>query len=451
MSFAQFRNEPASRAEPSISIGDRIGKFGFMASVVFLTFVLGSLSADRNWPASQWVRDASTAAHALVAQAQMNGDECPPFLWFPETTSARGLVQRDAELMQPGYTLYTSADAAQAILLDESGEVAHRWEAPFSTVWPNANQISGWLTDRSIYIRRAHAFANGDLLALYESPAHTPNGCGLAKLDRDGKVLWTFDENTHHDFAIASNGAIVVLTHIVSREPREGWSRLSTPVIDEFVAVLSPDGKLVKSISLFDALANSPFHIPAVTHSDQLGDVLHSNTVNIVGTNFAAHHKEVEVGDLMVCLRNLNLVIVLRAESEEVVWATTGPWRLPHDPDPLDNGNLLIFDNCYSQGTAQHSRVVEFNPKTSQIEWQFVGTAELPLRSDIRSCQQLLTNGNVLINESDHGRLLEVTRDGQVAWEFVHPVRGGPGDSMVPVVSSARRYDASELPFLSEK
>ena len=450
MSIAQhYRAEPAPPAETKLSFGDRFAKLGFMASVVFLVFVLGSLSSDQDWAASQWVRDASCAAQALIAQGQMNGQECPPFLWFPETTSARGLVSSDAEKMQPGYTLYTAADSAQAILLDEQGHVAHRWEAPFSQVWPAAQQVHGWLEDRSIYIRRAHVYPNGDLLALYESPAHTPNGCGMAKLDRDGNVLWTFNENTHHDFSVAGNGAIVTLTHSVSRQPREGWQQLATPIIDEFVTVLTPDGELVKSISLFDALANSPFHVPVVTHTDQLGDVLHSNTVNIVGAGFASQHAEVQVGDLLICLRNLNLVNVLRADTEEVVWATTGPWRLPHDPDPLDNGNLLIFDNCFTRGTQQGSRVVEFNPKTGAIEWEYAGTPTAPLRSDIRSCQQRLANGNVLINESDHGRLLEVTREGEIVWEFVHPVRGGEDDSMVPVVSSARRYDASELPFLS--
>ena len=155
MSIAQhhYGSEPAPRAKSSLSLSDRFAKFGFLASVAFLVFVLGSLSSDHNWPASQWVRDASSAAHALIAQGQMNGRECPPFLWFPESTSGRGLVRRNTELMQPGYTLYTSADAAQAILLDDEGHVAHRWVAPFSKVWPAAAQINGWLDDRSIYIR----------------------------------------------------------------------------------------------------------------------------------------------------------------------------------------------------------------------------------------------------------------------------------------------------------
>lgn len=443
-----YASEPRHHAEPSASWGERFGRAGFIVCVGFLVFVIGSLSADQNWLASQWVRDASSAAQALIAQTRMNSESCPPFLWFPATTDQRGLTQSDESRMQPGYTLYTAADSAQAILLDEQGHVAHRWEAPFSQVWPQGKQVSGWLEDRSIYIRRAHVFPNGDLLALYESPAHTPNGCGMARLDRDGKVLWTFDENTHHDFCLADNGAIVTLTHDIRREPRENWRQLATPIVDEFVTILTPDGELVKSISLLDALGKSPFYVPAITHSDQMGDVLHSNTVKIAGSQFASHYPEVEPGDLIVCLRNLDLVLVLRPESEEVVWATTGPWRLPHDPDPLDNGNLLIFDNCFARGSHQGSRVIEFDPRTGDIVWEYAGSSEAPLRSDIRSCQQRLANGNVLINESDYGRLLEVTENGEIVWEFVHPVRGGEGDSLIPVASGARRYGKAELPFL---
>jgi hypothetical protein len=325
----------------------------------------------------------------------------------------------------------------------------HRWQAPFSQVWPQAKHVSGWTPDRAIYVRRAHAYPNGDLLALYESPAHTPNGCGLARLDRDSRVLWTCDRNTHHDFSVAGNGTIYTLTHTVRRKPLPNWDQLLFPVIDEFITVLSPQGEPIQTMSLFEMLGESPFNVPLVTHTDQLGDVLHSNTLHVIPQGFADCYDRIEQGDLMVCLRNLNLVVVVRPDDEEIVWATTGPWRMPHDPDPLDNGNILIFDNCFSRGGQQGSRVLEFDPRTDDVVWRYAGSQQSPLRSDIRSCQQLLGNGNVLVTESDRGRLLEVTRDGQVVWEYVHPVRGGQDDELIPVVSGARRYDRSELPFLS--
>jgi hypothetical protein len=150
-------------------------------------------------------------------------------------------------------------------------------------------------------------------------------------------------------------------------------------------------------------------------------------------------------------LRNLNLVVAVDLQNETIDWATSGPWGLPHDPDPLPDGTILIFDNCFAQGAAHGSRVLRFDPRQTTVVWQYGGRQTAPLRSDIRSCQQLLANGNVLITESDCGRLIEVTPAGEIVWEYIHPARGGASNELIPIVNGARRYDVRELPFVEAK
>ncbi len=430
---------------------DRMSYLGFLAGLSFLLFVLGALAAYRDWPAARYVRHASLAAQALVAQGELSADRYPKYLWFPAVHSERGLTRRDAARSQPGYTLYSSGHKAQVTLLDETGNVVHCWEAPFSRVWPDARHVRGWVPDRSVAIRRAHVFPNGDLLALYESPLHTPSGCGLARLDRHGDVKWRLDENAHHDFSLGPGGRIVVLTHEVSGHAPANWEQLVTPFVEEFVTVLTPDGEVVQRLSLFEMLGRSPFHRPLVTHADQMGDVLHSNTVRVIGPGFASRHEGVAPGDVMVCLRNVNLVVVVDLRRESIGWAMTGPWRLPHDSDPLPDGSMLIFDNCFARGTEHGSRVIRFDPRTGAVRWQYAGGEAGTLRSDIRSCQQLLPNANVLITESDRGRLIEVSPAGRVVWEYVNPVRGGDHDELIPIVTGARRYRAEEVPFVEHR
>lgn len=429
---------------------DRLSWIAFVAAASFLVFVLGAVAAEQRWPLARVVCDASRAAQALLAQREVNEQTYPEYLWFPSVHAARGLARCELQSMYPGYTLYCSADAAQATLLDSQGTVLHRWNAPFSTVWPSPRQVQGWTSDRAIFIRRAHAFPNGDLLALYESPAHTPNGCGLAKLDLDSRVLWTLDENAHHDFTTAEDGRIFVLTHAVRQEPLEAWPNLARPYIEDFLTVLDAEGRVLQRLSLMELLGASPFHRSIVTFTDQLGDVLHSNSVHLVGSEFASHHAGVTPGDVMICLRNLNLVVVVNILQETIPWATTGPWRLPHDADPLPDGSILIFDNCFSAGPLHGSRVLLFDVLRGMTVWRYGGNGDEPLRSDIRSCQQLLANGNVLITESDRGRILEVNPQKEIVWEYVHPVRGGDADELIPVVAGARRYDPSELPFVAD-
>lgn len=129
------------------------------------------------------------------------------------------------------------------------------------------------------------------------------------------------------------------------------------------------------------------------------------------------------------------------------MWATLGPWRLQHDADFLNNGNLLVFDNVGHLGVGGGSRVIEFDPESLGIVWEYAGDKRRPLYSEQRSGQQRLPSGNTLIVESDFGRMLEVTPDKRVVWEFLNPQRL---DDKIAAILGATRVDPSSLTFLGE-
>jgi len=53
--------------------------------------------------------------------------------------------------------------------------------------------------------------------------------------------------------------------------------------------------------------------------------------------------------------------------------------------------------------------------------------------------------GNTLINEASFGRIFEVTRDGEIVWEYVNPYFGGPPSAETNAVFRALRYSAEEI------
>ncbi|MBW2360547.1 MAG: hypothetical protein JRG84_06555 [Deltaproteobacteria bacterium] len=65
--------------------------------------------------------------------------------------------------------------------------------------------------------------------------------------------------------------------------------------------------------------------------------------------------------------------------------------------------------------------VVEIDPIGREVVWEYSGTPERSLRSRSQGGAEGLANGNVLVVESERGRAFEVTRDGALAWEFLHP------------------------------
>ena len=106
---------------------------------------------------------------------------------------------------------------------------------------------------------------------------------------------------------------------------------------------------------------------------------------------------------------------------------------------------MLLFDNVGDFGDTGDSRVIEFNPKTYEIVWSYGGDADRPLDSILRSDQERLANGNTLMTESDGGRLLEVTPNGEIVWEYVNPIRGGDADEFIPIVAWGQRIDPGRL------
>jgi outer membrane protein assembly factor BamB len=148
-------------------------------------------------------------------------------------------------------------------------------------------------------------------------------------------------------------------------------------------------------------------------------------------------------GQVLISFRELNAIGVVDLQRKELVWVTRGPWIGQHDPELLPNGHILLFDNyAHYRSPEGVSRVIEFDPKTLGIVWQYAGTATRPLESTIRSANQRLPNGNTLITESNGGRLVEVTPTGDIVWEFLNPdrVSGGRGKGeLIAIIASARR------------
>jgi hypothetical protein len=57
--------------------------------------------------------------------------------------------------------------------------------------------------------------------------------------------------------------------------------------------------------------------------------------------------------------------------------------------------------------------VLEVDPKSGAVTWSYQGDEQHPFHSPLRSSAEVLPNDNVLITESDGGRMFEVTRAGR--------------------------------------
>jgi len=313
--------------------------------------------------------------------------------------ASSGVKVFDPGLAYNGLNLYTSGHAPEAILMDMQGKTLHSWKCDFATALPRIPRPAHVREAATKSWRRAYLYPNGDLLAIFE-------GVALVKLDKTSTPLWTYMRGCHHDLSVMPNGDI----HVLTSELRDG-------IIDNGIARLNANGEEQAYVSLLDAFRGSRY----ATLLDWLpkqGDVLHVNTLNVLDGTHANANPAFRAGNILLSSLTLNTIAVINMDTRIIDWAATGLWRAQHDPELLANGAMLVFDN---RGAGTTSRVLEIDPQTQQILWQYPNDGVEAFYSEWCGAAARLPNGNTLISETDNGRALEVTAGHQIVWEFINP------------------------------
>lgn len=314
-----------------------------------------------------------------------------------------GVTRYDRKRAHEGLNLYTAGHEPAAYLIDMRGRVLHRWAAAFEDVWPGA---LGPGDRRSLqFWRRVRLFPGGDLIAIWD-------GHGLARFDKDSRVLWKSMNGAHHDLDVAQNGDIYVL----ARERQlVAHVDASQPILEDFVLVLDQSGAEKRRVSLLEAFERSERygHIWRAAERRR-GDVFHTNAIELLDGRFAHVHPAFAAGNVLVSIRFLDAIAVVDLDLGEVVWAATGTFKRQHEPTILESGNLLLFDN-EGPGPDNFSAVTEYRLPGMEPVWEYRGSREVPFYSNTCGTAQRLPNGNTLITESDAvlAEAVELSKEGR--------------------------------------
>ncbi len=338
----------------------------------------------------------------------------------------QGVTIHDKSQAHPGWNLYSSGHAAEAFLMDMDGKVAHRWQYPLQRLWPDYKRTREVWPESMNYWRRVHLLESGDLIAIYE-------GIGIVKVDKASNLIWSNQCRAHHDLFVHADGTVWVLTREAHVVPR---IHMKKPILEDFITVLDgSDGHVLRRTSVLECFENSSY-APMLDKRKRWGDLFHTNTLEWLDGSHAHRSAIFKVGNILICVRELDIVAIVDPAAGAVVWALTGKWLRQHDPTLVNGGQILLFDN---QGHAGRSKVIEFDPFTQQVGWWYGTAAGQELFSYTCGTAQRLPNGNTLITESDNGRAIEVAADGQIAWEYVNPNRTGPNKELIATLTEVLR------------
>ncbi|MBE5252866.1 aryl-sulfate sulfotransferase [Mixta mediterraneensis] len=353
-----------------------------------------------------------------------------------------------------GFILFPGNDN-QTHLIDMTGKEVHRWKYESFPPWPiKREQLNGQRGRILVQLERQNKL---DKVA---SPGNGMVNASVAEVNWQGDVVWQYGSQAtpvhqHHELQRLDYGNTLLLGAALKRLPGYDYD-----VIDNTIEEITPQGKKIWSWSVADHLHEFGFsdkQLQMIRESHD-PDFLHMNTAAPLGPNhwFDAGDKRFAPDNILLNSRNGNVAVIVDRRSGKVIWRIgpdypTSQLGKPL-PRPLDQmigehdvhmipaglpgaDNILIFDNQGNagypptrQGFFSASRVIEVNPVSKQIVWEYTGEKSQQAISTFYSAYisnaQRLPNGNTLIDEGQSGRLFQVTPQVDIVWEYVSPFYG---------------------------
>jgi hypothetical protein len=316
----------------------------------------------------------------------------------PFDPSLSGVQIYNKEKAYDGYNLF------EGKLIDMNGKIIKEWD--------------------NIYLGILDKNGNHYAQEYYESQ-------NWGKSTFNNEKIWTNNIPIHHEISFTPEGDILTIT----KETHEYNGRNV-----EFGIILKTDkdGNEIERWSTWDNLKElQQFHKPleldrapnmlikenAKKNKSIWGgeyDYYHLNAIKTLPKNkLSEKHKAFQEGNWLISFRHGSMIFILDKDTKKVVWRAIydqidGNIEGQHYPIMLESGNMLIFDNGRYRGW---SRIIEIDPITLEVVWEYKSENFYTLS---QGSVQPLPNGNLLITESEKGRVFEITRDKEIVWEYYH-------------------------------
>ncbi len=339
------------------------------------------------------------------------------------TVYPRGTTIYKPEKCYNGYTIFVGRGRIN--LIDMNGRVVHEWEIV-------STQIKGG-TPRARLLRDGHVLVG--------------RSDGIQEYDWDGKVVWEYipgeSWKPHHDvFRKPDGNTLLICREEVPEEYKseiKDPERRNVPIYSDVILEVSPDRELVWEWHQHEYLdINQCNPIPASRDwwagpdNNTITDWTHTNTVQALPENkwYDQGDERFKPGNVLISMRQLDTILIVDRDTKEITWSYTGEYKGgmsgQHDSHMIEKGyvgegNILVFDNGASPyknlAHAGCSFVLEIDPTTNQVVWVYEDREKF--HSNFTSSCQRVRNGNTVVCEAAGSRFFEVTKEGEIVWEYV--------------------------------
>jgi len=409
-----------------------------------------------------------------------------------------------------GYTVFQAKDVGAA-LIDMNGNVVQLWQGLHGS--PNRILPGGYVVGATGQRNPQYGFQDKLDLVQVDWDGNIVWKFNQYEFIKDPGEEPQWMARQHHDFQREGNpvgyyapgmdplvdkGNTLMVVHKNVNSPV-----ISTqPLLDDAIIEVTWEGDIVwewicgehfEDFGFTEEAKNAIYRNP-VMHgvAESGGDWNHINSMSLLGPNkwYDAGDKRFHPDNIIWDGRQTNIIAITEKETGKTAWQV-GPDYTEKDPGYKlgwiigqhhahmipkglpGEGNILVYDNGGWAGYGapnpgapkgtnialrDYSRVLEFDPVTLEIVWQQTPreagflhpTDSFKFYSGYISGAQRLPNGNTLITEGAGGRLMEVTPDHELVWEYISPYFGSGEQKNMNMVYRSYRVPYEWVPQLDK-
>jgi len=322
-------------------------------------------------------------------------------------------------LVDPGYVLLTAFDETLKrpvvrLLRLSDGATVHEYRPDIDAINARSHFQSALVDlerDRDVgrnLMMHPLLQPDGGLITHDTSP--------LARVDACGRVRWVIDGIFHHSVERDADGAIWA----VYRFPVPRLRDVAPTFDDEAILKASADGRVLLVRRIADILdANG---LGGMWRGrPYVDDPFHLNDVEPALTSGPYWQR----GDLFLSLRNLSMIALYRPSTGRILWHKEGPWAMQHDVSIVDDHRISVFDNHWRFAAPEGevdgtNRIAVYDFATDTIGFPYArGTTEHHIMTRAQGRATPLANGDMMVEETERGRLLRMAPDGTIRWRYI--------------------------------
>ena len=312
-------------------------------------------------------------------------------------------------------------------------EILHTWNPDIDAFNDLVEQV-----DEFEYLERDENNLRSRLLhpkLTQDSGLFFQNSTPLRKIDACSNLIFqnTHDQ-FHHSIETDLDGSLWVPSSIYPQSlPPEKVGRDvgdDGGYLDDAIVKLSPDGEIIFQKSVSQIFIENDLEYLLFSVGDMSTfkkDPIHLNDIQPVNFDGDFWKK----GDIFLSLRHQSMILLYRPSTNEIIWKGTGPFFHQHDVDTLDEHRISIFNNNSKDFVDAdivdgHNEVIIYDFKTNEYSsYLKESLIENDLRTNRQGRSEILSNGDLFVEETDYARTLYFNTDGSLRWTHVNRADNG--------------------------